>query len=89
MGWHYAARQARDGDEIIYELVEVYPELGEKTHTENAVTVSGSSREDLAKWLRQAADDVMQYAVIYPETTPEQRELIEDYLEWAEWDHES
>jgi len=28
------------------------------------VTVSGESREDLAKWLRIAADDVMKHDVI-------------------------
>ncbi len=61
MSWHYAARKIKDprgGDP--YELVEVYS-FGV---TENAVTVSGESREDLAKWLRIAADDVMKHDVI-------------------------
>jgi len=61
MSWHYAARKRKDGfGGYIYELVEVYS-LGV---TEDAVTVAGESREDLSKWLRIAADDVMQHKVI-------------------------
>jgi len=61
MSWHYAARKRKDefGDDL-YELVEVYS-LGV---TEDAVTVAGESREDLAAWLRAAADDVMRHEVI-------------------------
>lgn len=82
MGWHYAARKTvqEDGEEF-YELVEVYPDLVPElsdylgvdappcsfpAHTENAVSVVGSSREDLAEWLRRAALDVLEYPVIEP-----------------------
>lgn len=59
--WHYAARKTKDplgGD--LYELVEV---MG-GGYTENAVTVSAESREELAKWLRIAADDVIRHDAI-------------------------
>lgn len=61
MTWHYAARKRKDqfGDDI-YELVEAYS-FGV---TEDAVTVFGETREDLAMWLRRAADDVMRHEVI-------------------------
>lgn len=64
-GWHYAARKVPDELEetgYIYELVEVFPSLG--AHTENAVTVCAESREELARWLRIAADDVMKWDVV-------------------------
>ena len=66
MSWHYAARKGKDGFGYdIYELVEVY-EVGV---TENPVTVSGGSKENLAKWLRIAADDVMKHDVIDEKNT--------------------
>ncbi len=66
MGWHYAARLTKDDfGEDLYELVEVFPDLdGECSWTENAVTVCGESKADLAKWLRRAADDVEKYDAI-------------------------
>ena len=33
-------------------------------HTNEAVTIRADTKEDLAKWLRQAADDVEKYEVI-------------------------
>ena len=33
-------------------------------HTIDAVTISADSKEELAKWLRQAADDVEKHEVI-------------------------
>ena len=71
MSWHYAARKVEDDfGEDLYELVEVYTDLhgsGKDAWTQNAVTVCGDSKSDLAKWLRQAADDVEKYDVIIEE----------------------
>lgn len=74
MSWHYQARKKTcDGvfanNEVLYELVEVYPDLMEEgdkivPHTENAVSIRADSKEELAKWLRRAADDVEKYDVI-------------------------
>lgn len=69
MGWHYQARKKTYNDEVHFELVEAFPDLleeGEKVvpHTTDAVSPCGESKEDLAKWLRQAADDVEKYDVI-------------------------
>ena len=74
MSWHYAARKREslfefdvfefDVAEEVYELVEVYNFDGIMAHSQDAVTVEADSRENLAKWLRQAADDVMKYDVI-------------------------
>jgi len=69
MGWHYQARKKTYDDEVLYELVEAYPDLMEDgdiivPHTVDAVTISADSKEELAKWLRQAADDVEKYDVI-------------------------
>ena len=77
MGWHYAARRTTDefeGD--CYDLVEVYPDLnsriadaagiefdGQPAYTQEPVTITGSSREDLAHWLIQAAQDVLRHEV--------------------------
>ena len=69
MGWHYQARKKTYNDEVLYELVEAYPDLMEDgdtiiPHTNEAVTIRTDSKEELAKWLRQAADDVEKYDVI-------------------------
>ena len=69
MGWCYQARKTTYDCEVVYELVEAYPDLMEEgdniiPHTVNAVTISADSKEELAKWLRQAADDVEKYEVI-------------------------
>ena len=69
MGWHYQARKKTYGDEVQIELVEAYPDLMEEgdtiiPHTNEAVTISADTKEDLVKWLRQAADDVEKYEVI-------------------------
>lgn len=69
MGWRYQARKKRYGDEVVFEVVEAYPNLMESgdtivPHTINAVTINGSSKEDLVKWLRMAADDIEKYDVI-------------------------
>jgi hypothetical protein len=68
MGWRYQARKKTYNGEVQFELVEAYPDLMEKgdaiiPHTEVAVTISAGTKEDLAKWLRQAADDVEKYEV--------------------------
>ena len=69
MGWHYQARKKTYNGEVQFELVEAYPDLMEEgdtiiPHTNEAVTISADTKEDLAKWLRQAADDVEKYEVI-------------------------
>ena len=69
MGWRYQARKTTYDGEVVYELVEAYPDLMEEgdtiiPHTVNAVTIIADSKEELAKWLRQAADDVEKYEVI-------------------------
>ena len=69
MGWHYQARKKTYNGEVQFELVEAYPDLMEEgdtiiPHTNEAVTISADTKEDLAKWLRQAADDIEKYEVI-------------------------
>jgi len=61
MNWHYAAKKFSSEIEEWYGLVEVFDE---DMHTENEVTVNGASPEELAMWLRQAADDVEKYGVV-------------------------
>lgn len=64
MTWHYAAKKFDMGDGTYeYSLVEVFPSL--KAHTEEAVTVYAESPEELAKWLRQAADDIEMHGEIH------------------------
>ena len=69
MGWRYQARKKTYDGEVQFELVEAYPDLMEEgdkivPHTENAVSIQADSKEELAKWLRRAADDVEKYDVI-------------------------
>lgn len=65
MGWHYAARLTKDFEgEPLYELVEVYPDLGEGAYTENPVMVSSESLEGLSEWLKIASEDVLKHKVI-------------------------
>ncbi len=69
MGWNYQARKKTYNGEVLYELVEAYPDLMEDgdtivPHTQDAITISAKSKEELANWLRQAADDVEKYDVI-------------------------
>jgi len=69
-GWHYAARRKPcefEATGYIYELIEVFPGLG---HTQNAVTVTGDSKEGLVEWLLQAAKDVQDYDVIKESYSP-------------------
>jgi len=60
--WHYQARKKTIDGEVVYELVEAFPDIN--SHTEDAVTVQANSKEELARWLRIAADDVEKYDVI-------------------------
>lgn len=69
MGWRYQARKKMYEDEVIFEVVEAYPNLMESNdrivpHTIDAVTIIGESKEDLVMWLRRAADDIEKYDVI-------------------------
>lgn len=62
MNWHYAAKKFGNPEfEEWYGLVEVFDEW---LHTETEACVIGASPEELAKWLRQAADDVEKYGVV-------------------------
>ena len=69
MGWHYQARKKTYNGEVVYELVETYPDLMKEgdtiiPHTVDAVTIIADSKEELAKQLRRAADDVEKYDII-------------------------
>jgi len=69
MGWRYQARKKTYDGEVLYELVEAYPDLMRRCdfeipHTVDAVSISADSKEELANWLRRAADDVEKYDVI-------------------------
>jgi hypothetical protein len=68
MGWHYAAKEFKIGDETYYGIVEVFPDIQSTTdipvHTEKEVSITADSLEELSKWLRIAADDVYKYPVI-------------------------
>lgn len=59
MVWNYAARRTTYADgTVVYDLVECYSdEVGMTMHSGSVCPV-GDSVEDLAKWLRQAAEDV-------------------------------
>ena len=68
MSWHYQAKKGIIDGELQYYLVESYPsiEVEEGTvvaHTE-AHPIIAESKEDLAKWLRLAADDVERFDAI-------------------------
>ena len=76
MSWHYQAKKTKyktilyDGtefEETLVELVEAYPteKFGDGgSYTEGAVTMSSSSKKDLARWLRLAARDVEKCKII-------------------------
>ena len=70
MSWHYACvkKESEFGDGYEYHLVEAYPELaaieeGLIPYAENALFIA-ESPEELAKWLRMAADDIEKYGEI-------------------------
>ena len=69
MGWRYQAKRVKEdfGDGYEYTVVEAYPDLeileGVTPHTEK-ITFYGYTPQDLAKWLRTAADDIEKYDVI-------------------------
>ena len=60
-------------------------------HTNEAVTIRADTKEDLAKWLRQAADDVEKYEVIdgdegsedgpSPQNSAKEKPLIDNLLD--------
>ena len=96
MGWHYQARKKTYNGEVQFELVEAYPDLMEQgdtiiPHTNEAVTIRADTKEDLAKWLRQAADDVEKYEVIdgdeggedgpSPQNSAKEKPLIDNLLD--------
>ena len=72
MSWRYQAKRVKSdfGDGYEYTVVEAYPDLQEEgdivPHTENTLFI-GETPQDLAKWLRIAADDVEKYNVIVTE----------------------
>lgn len=74
MGWHYACKKVEEefGDGYEYTVIEVFPELptlDEKVapHTEGT-TFFGETPEDLAKWLRIAAEDIEKHGCINEKT---------------------
>ena len=70
MSWHYRARKVEIRieyndtayTEVEYELAEYYPNTN--SWTKNSATIVGETKEDLAMWLRKAADDVEKYDAI-------------------------
>jgi hypothetical protein len=72
MSWRYQAKRVKEeiGDGYEYTVVEAFPELQEEggviPHTENT-QFFGETPQDLAKWLRLAADDIEKYDVIIGE----------------------
>ena len=69
MSWHYAAKKLIMQGEEQYILVEAYPTLKQEgdtivPHTAEPAAIYANSKEDLAKWLRLAADDVDRFEVI-------------------------
>jgi hypothetical protein len=69
MGWHYVAVKVQKdfGDGFEYTVGEAFPDLqvadDVMPHTEKT-QFFGETPEDLAKWLRQAADDIEKYGVV-------------------------
>jgi hypothetical protein len=57
-GWHYAARAFHTGGEIRYTLVEAYPAENGGYDGYTEAYFETRTPQELAKWLRQAADDV-------------------------------
>ena len=71
MGWHYVAIKVKEefGDGYEYTVGEAFSDLevaDEFPHTETT-QFFGETPEDLAKWLRQAADDIEKYGVVNDE----------------------
>jgi hypothetical protein len=66
--WHYAAKEFKIGGETYYGIVEVFPDIQSTTdtpvHTEEVVSITADSLEELSDWLRTAADDVAKYPCI-------------------------
>lgn len=68
--WHYNAKAFKDFDgDIYYGIVEAYPDLPKVNtisvpHTQNEVTITGSSPEDLVNWLKRAVSDLEKYPPI-------------------------
>lgn len=70
MGWRYQAKRVKEefGDGYEYILCEAFPELQSDVadvvpHAENP-KFYGETPQDLAHWLRWAADDIEMYDVI-------------------------
>ena len=69
MGWRYQAKRVKEdfGDGYEYTVVETFPSLqsecGIVPHSENP-KFFGDTPQDLANWLRTAADDIEKYDVI-------------------------
>lgn len=69
MGWHYVAVKVKEefGNGFEYTVGEAFPDFqvadDEIPHTETT-QFFGESPEELAKWLRQAADDIEKYGVV-------------------------
>jgi hypothetical protein len=70
MGWRYQAKRVKSdfGDGYEYTVVEAFPDLqtecGDVVPHTDATKFFAETPQDLAKWLRIAADDVEKYDVI-------------------------
>jgi hypothetical protein len=85
MSWYYACKKvkAEFGDGHEYTVVEVFPGLKIDTndvvpHTEET-TFFGETPEDLAKWLRIAAEDIEKHGCINEKT----RSVVGDKDHWV------
>jgi hypothetical protein len=77
MGWRYQAKRVKEdfGDGYEYTVVEAFPDLQTECddvipHTEST-KFFGKTMQDLANWLRTAADDIEKYDVIICEDEDE------------------
>lgn len=66
MSWRYGCKKFDMGNgEHEYGLVEVYKLEGEyNLHTQDPVHVYAETPEELAKWLMQAAEDILKYGAV-------------------------
>jgi uncharacterized membrane protein len=71
MNWHYVAVKVKEdfGDGYEYVVGEAFPDLQVADVIPYAETkqLFGKTPEDLAKWLRQVADDIEKYGVVNDE----------------------
>ena len=69
MSWHYQATHRVDHGEDVYEVHEVYEGLNDDgsdayAYTENAVTPSGETIDELVESLKMMSDDCTRWPVL-------------------------